>query len=200
MNDDPDSTSLHIEIAVLDPLWRGILANLPSSDERDELTANSGGAIRQAAVAAFTTAAPEALRRSRVEISLVLGDDAHVQTLNRDYRGFDKPTNVLSFAAFDDADPVPAEHPILLGDVVLARETVSREADLQDKLITDHVSHLVVHGVLHLLGFDHETDEDAEEMEGLEIAILAKLRIGNPYRNDVGAAAATGLEQTASSR
>lgn len=106
------------------------------------------------------------------ELSLVLSDDAHVQTLNRTYRSKDKPTNVLSF---------PQSGP-LLGDIVLARETVSREA--KDKTISfeDHLTHLIIHGWLHLQGFDHQTDDAAEEMESIEIAALATLGIDNPYQ------------------
>lgn len=106
------------------------------------------------------------------EISLVLSDDAQVQTLNRTYRGKDKPTNVLSF---------PQSGP-LLGDIILARETISCEA--KDKTISfeDHLSHLIIHGWLHLQGFDHQTDDTAEEMESIEIAALATLGIDNPYQ------------------
>lgn len=105
------------------------------------------------------------------ELSVVLADDGFVQNLNRDYRDKDKPTNVLSF---------PQDSP-MLGDVVLAYETVKREAEEQDKAFEDHVAHLLVHGVLHLLGYDHENDEDAEEMEALEVEILNGLVIANPY-------------------
>jgi probable rRNA maturation factor len=219
MNEDPDSTGVCIEIAVLDPLWREIVPGLPLPDhQRDdpsegqpedqpgeradafaEPAAISGDVIGRAATAAFSAAAPESLRRSRIEISLVLSDDEGVRVLNRDYRGFDKPTNVLSFSALDDLDRQPVENPVLLGDIVLARETLVREAQAQAKDPQDHVSHLVVHGVLHLLGFDHETDEDAGEMEGREIAILATLGVGNPYGNSEGGADDGSLERTASS-
>ncbi len=118
-----------------------------------------------------------------VEVSLVLADDATVQGLNRDWRGKDKPTNVLSFAALDDEDaPQVDGAPLLLGDVILAFETCRAEAEEQGKPLTDHLSHLVVHGVLHLLGYDHEEDEtEAEEMERLEAAILARFGIADPY-------------------
>ena len=107
------------------------------------------------------------------ELSVVLSGDAHVRALNRDYRGKDSPTNVLSF-------PMP-EGSGLLGDVVLARETLEREAAGQGKTFADHFAHLLVHGVLHLLGFDHQTDTDAEAMERLEVAVLGSLGIDNPY-------------------
>ncbi len=106
------------------------------------------------------------------EISVVLGNNIFVQELNRDYRDKDEPTNVLSF---------PQEAP-MLGDIIFAHETIIREADEQKKSFNDHLSHLVVHGTLHLLGYDHIKDEEAEEMEALEIEILKKIGIENPYR------------------
>jgi len=106
------------------------------------------------------------------EISIVLTDDTHIQALNRDYRGKDKSTNVLSF---------PQDEPALLGDVICAHETIAREAEEQGKSFHDHFTHMLIHGALHLLGYDHETDEEAEEMESLEIEILSKLNIKNPY-------------------
>ena len=118
----------------------------------------------------------------RCEISLVLADDLLVQGLNRQYRGQDKPTNVLSFAALDDDDaPELEDGPVLLGDVILAYETTVAEAAVEDKTVANHLSHLVVHGVLHLLGYDHIEDDEAEEMEGVERTILAALGIPDPY-------------------
>ncbi|MFD1624635.1 rRNA maturation RNase YbeY [Azospirillum griseum] len=119
------------------------------------------------------------------ELSLVLADNALVQQLNRDYRGKDKPTNVLSFALTEAEEPDPEEGaPVLLGDVILAYETVQREAAEQNKSPDDHLSHLVMHGVLHLLGYDHETDDEAEEMEALETRLLASLGIADPYADN----------------
>jgi len=115
------------------------------------------------------------------ELSLVLTTDAEIRILNRMWRGQDKPTNVLSFPA--DMDIVPDDAPVLLGDVVVAFETTRREVE-EAKLaatLSDHLSHLIVHGVLHLLGYDHEIDDEAEEMEQLEIELLAGLGIPNPY-------------------
>ena len=116
------------------------------------------------------------------EVSLVLADDAMVQELNRDWRGKDKPTNVLSLPGEDDF-PVP-DAPRLLGDIVLAQETVAREALEQSKSFNHHLSHLVVHGMLHLLGYDHIEDDEAEEMEALEIELLAGMGIADPYGDD----------------
>jgi probable rRNA maturation factor len=132
-------------------------------------------------------AARLALRRAAAPnaaiVDITLADDAAQRTLNRIWRGKDAPTNVLAFPASDPSLPVPAGAPLLLGDVVLAFETVRREAAEQGKPITDHLRHLVVHGVLHLLGYDHETAADAEAMEAHEIAILAELGVPNPYRD-----------------
>ena len=106
------------------------------------------------------------------EVSILLTDDAAIQVLNRDYRSFDKPTNVLSF---------PQDDEFLLGDIAMAYETLAREAAEQDKTFHDHFTHLFVHGVLHLLGYDHEEKHDQEDMEQQEIKILHGLGIQNPY-------------------
>lgn len=131
------------------------------------------------AVAAAVAARPEPIVPEAAEWSVVLTDDARIRELNRDWRGFDKPTNVLSFPAAeaDADDPGP-----LLGDVVVAFETCAREAAEETTSFDDHFVHLLVHGLLHLFGFDHEDDAEAEEMEGLETEILAGLGIADPYR------------------
>jgi len=113
------------------------------------------------------------------ELSLVFSDDAHVRTLNADWRGKDKSTNVLSFPAFPGG---PAGVRPMLGDVVLAAETVAAEALAEGKPLAHHISHLIVHGILHLIGYDHESDAEAEEMEELERRILAGLDIPDPYK------------------
>lgn len=115
------------------------------------------------------------------ELSLVLTTDAEIRILNRIWRGQDKPTNVLSFPG--DIDLTPHDAPVLIGDVVIAFETTKREVEDQKLAasLSDHLSHLIVHGVLHLLGYDHEIDEEAEEMERLEIELLSGLGIPNPY-------------------
>jgi probable rRNA maturation factor len=121
------------------------------------------------------------------EVCIALSNDATVRQLNAGYRGKDKPTNVLSFAA----PPPPVPQPVrFVGDVVLARETVEREAHERGVPFADHVRHLTVHGLLHLMGFDHETEADAVVMEGLETEILASLGIADPYGDRDGTALA----------
>lgn len=124
-------------------------------------------------------AAAAALVPADGEVSVVLTDDAAIRTLNRDWRGIDKPTNVLSF-------PAPAARPgitrPLLGDIVIAYETLADESATERKPLLHHLSHLAVHGFLHLLGYDHQTDSQARAMEKLERDILARLEIGDPYR------------------
>ena len=119
------------------------------------------------------------------EISLRLTTDAEVHALNRDYRGKDKPTNVLSFPQYapeEVAGLATSDDPeILLGDIVLALETCTREADEKGISLDHHAAHLIIHGTLHLLGHDHLDDASAEAMEALEVKALASLGIGNPY-------------------
>jgi probable rRNA maturation factor len=183
MNDDPDdSRFLNLEVTIRDPGWRQAV---PDAEKL----------VAQAARAALSVAGCEPVGTSRaVEASLTLADDALLRELNHRYRDQDKPTNVLSFPAADDvAWPRHAERekdapPMVLGDVVIARQTALREAREQGKTVRDHLCHLVVHGVLHLLGYDHEQDLDAEEMERLEADILATLGVGDPYRSETRSA------------
>lgn len=125
-------------------------------------------------------------------VSLMGCDDARIAALNADFRGKPQPTNVLSWpseergAEFageipDIPDPGDAEDPESLGDIAIAWETCAHEAEAQGKPMTDHVTHLLVHGVLHLLGYDHVEDEDASLMEALEVRILASLGVSDPY-------------------
>lgn len=111
------------------------------------------------------------------ELSILLTDDAEQRELNRQWRDKDAPTNVLSFPQIEPFGPIAG----LLGDISLARETLEREASELDKSFEDHFSHLVVHGFLHILGYDHEDDAEATRMESLETRILANLGIGDPY-------------------
>ncbi len=132
--------------------------------------------VRQAAQRAFARAFDDAVSESAdsCEMALVLADDAFVQDLNARFRDVNRPTNVLAF---------PAAAP-LLGDVIIARDILYREAEDKRISIHAHLAHLTVHGTLHLLGFDHDDDQNADKMESLEIAILAELDIANPYHRD----------------
>lgn len=141
----------------------------------------------RATAAAFAQTPYDQLRRRAVtvEISIKLSDDEEVQALNRAYRDKDKPTNVLSFPmipqdlldTLDNTDDGEA----LLGDIVLARETCAREASEKGISFADHATHLMVHGTLHLLGYDHIEDDEAEEMEDMERCALASLGLPDPY-------------------
>ncbi len=116
---------------------------------------------------------------SAAEAAIALSSNARVQALNLTYRGKDKPTNVLSFPSPEQGAPPGAiRH---LGDIVLAAETVAAEAAAENKPPRHHLQHLAVHGLLHLLGYDHETEEEAAEMEALEVEILAGLGVPDPY-------------------
>ena len=155
------ASSLKLEVDVVRhaEAWRGAIGD---------------AIVKQAARAAFLIAPPTA--HGTYEVTVLLTDDAEIRDLNRAWRRKDTPTNVLAFPARDD----PAM-PGLLGDVVLAYETVSDEARNTGVAFDHHVSHLVIHGLLHLLGFDHISDDEAERMEALEGAALAKLGIADPY-------------------
>ena len=127
-----------------------------------------------------------------LEVSIVLADDRLVRRLNRDNLGQDRPTNVLAFPGDSLGGELPQGAPRLLGDVVLSRTTIAREAEEQGKPIADHLRHLIVHGSLHLLGYTHDTDDDARSMEALEKNVLAQMGVPNPYASggpDLGDAA-----------
>jgi probable rRNA maturation factor len=116
------------------------------------------------------------------ELAVMLTDDSGIRTLNSNWRGIDKATNVLSFPALRPAAPSgPDDAPYMLGDIAIAYETMRKEADDEQKPFDHHLSHLAVHGFLHLVGYDHETDDEAEAMEALERDILAQLGIPDPY-------------------
>jgi probable rRNA maturation factor len=116
------------------------------------------------------------------ELAVMLTDDAGIRTLNSNWRGVDKPTNVLSFPALQPAGRAgPDDAPRVLGDIAIAYQTTRKEADDEHKPFDHHLSHLAVHGFLHLIGYDHEKDDDAETMETLEAEILAQLGIPEPY-------------------
>jgi probable rRNA maturation factor len=135
-------------------------------------------AVRQAATA---------LSRRSAELAIVLTDDAAIRRLNRDWRGVDAPTNVLSFAARNTCDRAGSRRGNQfqthnhLGDIMLAYQTIKREARREDKPFNDHLAHLAVHGFLHLLGYDHGSDAQARRMESIERAILRGLEVPDPY-------------------
>jgi probable rRNA maturation factor len=147
---------LSLEIVVESPLWK--------------VKRNAKGILQQAVAAA------SAACKAKGELCIVLTDDAAIRNLNRTWRGLDEPTNVLSFPAGNTA---AGER--ILGDIVIAYETTAREALAESKPFPHHLSHLAVHGFLHLLGYDHGTDDEAEAMERLERAILARLDVPDPY-------------------
>lgn len=152
--------SLAVAIAVEDPRWKAL-------GDLEAIAAQSmEAALRE----------PEENPGHDAEVSLLFCDDARMRELNRDFRGKDKPTNVLSFPGPDLPQPAP-----MLGDIALGYETVLREAQEQGKSFADHARHMIVHGFLHLLGYDHETDAEAAEMEATEIRILHRLGVENPY-------------------
>lgn len=152
--------SVAIDIVVTAPCWER-QAGL------DELTEST---VRECVA---HTAAP--LARD-CELSVNFTDDATIRELNARWRGIDKPTNVLSFET-----PGPLDKRLALGDIVIAHETVAREAAEQDKTFEAHLTHLLIHGFLHLIGYDHEAPREAEEMEALERRIAAALGLGDPY-------------------
>ena len=166
-SDGPSTVSLTIDGAA----WQAVLAD-PEPLCRQAIWAT----LRRTAPAPWLTSA---------EVSILLCDDARMRELNRSYRGQDRATNVLSFPAYEldpeRAPPAPRQGPALLGDIVLAAETVRREASAEGKRIADHLCHLLVHGCLHLLGHDHQTTAGARRMERLERLVLADLGISDPF-------------------
>lgn len=157
-----------IAVRVLAPGWR---RDLPSAVS----------VARHAAAAAVDAVWPSLNPATPAELAVVLADAVMVRALNRSFRGIDRPTNVLSFGDGDDRYHTAPDETANLGDVILSHETVAAEAAAQGKTVTAHASHLIVHGVLHLLGFDHRRARDARVMERLETKILAELDIADPY-------------------
>ena len=168
MDPEPPST---ISVTVGAPAWRTHLAGPKAVCRRA-----AGAALARVPIPPWL---------ARAEVSILLADDATVRRLNAAHRGQDRATDVLSFPAFDRIPEAAPGHlppgPVPLGDVVLALETVRAEAEAGAKSLADHVSHLVVHGCLHLLGYDHQDADDAERMEAMERPILERLGIADPY-------------------
>ncbi|MAP24715.1 MAG: rRNA maturation RNase YbeY [Rickettsiales bacterium] len=123
---------------------------------------------------------------TKTEVSLLFTNDHEIQQFNHQYRNKNKPTDVLSFQQFDDLDSIQdalTKHPISLGDIILSFDTMIKDAETQNKSHQDHLIHLFVHGLLHLLGYDHELTEEAEVMEAYEIKFLAQYNIADPYQS-----------------
>lgn len=149
-----------------------------AADDEPIVRAAAEAAIAGADLADEDEEPPSSPSQAWYALSVLMTDDEAVRLLNRDWRGKDSPTNVLSFPS--DMPVIPGE-PDFLGDIALARETLEREAALDGKPLDDHLRHLVVHGVLHLLGYDHIEKAEAEEMETTETRILAGLGVPDPY-------------------
>jgi probable rRNA maturation factor len=169
---------LSLDISVPSPLWRRLPRARPIAREAIAAAASeSQGTVR--------IDRPEGRASLQTpydgDVSLCLADDSALRALNLSWRGIDKPTNVLSFPA---APGRPGEARTL-GDIALAYETLAREAEDLGVSLADHYRHLLVHGFLHLIGYDHETDADAERMEALEARILARLGVADPYAREV---------------
>ena len=176
MNASPPDPAPQIVVDALCPAWRGSLADC------DALCRDAA----RAALAAAPVKAVVGGSGAVIEIGIRLTDDAEARGLNQRYRGIDAPTNVLSFPITDCAPGVappqpPRGLPLALGDVVLAFQTIRDEAEDQGKTLADHTGHLVVHGVLHLVGYDHRRDAQAMAMELIETDVLAGLGIADPY-------------------
>ena len=161
----PDKSTPIVDVLAESPLWEKQPQAVP---------------VIERAIAA----AAEAIDAPLGEVVVMLADDETVRSLNRDWRNIDKPTNVLSFPTAQ----TPGIEPLMLGDIVIAYETLTRECEAEDRVFLHHLAHLAVHGFLHLMGYDHQNDSDAEAMEQLETAILARLDMPDPYlARDLGA-------------
>jgi probable rRNA maturation factor len=160
-------TAPQVDIQMQSPLWKA--------------QPLAGQTVREAIVAAASI-----LSTGAGEVSIVLTDDSEIAKLNRDWRGIDKPTNVLSFPA---SGQKAGNNAPLFGDIIIAYETLERECDDENRIFLHHLAHLAVHGFLHLIGYDHQTDAQADEMERLESKIMARLNIPDPYLSrDLGSA------------
>jgi len=161
-----------IDIAIQDPSWNEV----PDIETLVRTAVETS--LKMAMI-------PDELAGKDMEISILLANDDLSHILNREYRGKDNPTNILTFANIDSDDKPEQEETITLGDIILSFETIQKEAREEDKFLRDHVLHLAVHGTLHLLGYNHDEEDDATIMETLEIRILEKLGSQNPYSDKI---------------
>jgi len=168
-------------------LAKDVVMAAPEIDVLRQSPLWSGEPEAEGIVVRAIRAAAQAVANASGEVAVVLTDDAAIRALNRDWRKLDKPTNVLSFPAARPAVPntaIPSmtgEAPVVLGDIVIAYETTGCEALAEGKPFAHHLAHLAVHGFLHLLGYDHESDAAAQDMERLEARILGQLGVPDPY-------------------
>jgi probable rRNA maturation factor len=163
----PSTKAIHIDVIVEDTSWSkarlGVKTFFPAVLE-----------------AAFKSLPVKP--KSPLDVSITLTNDKTIKILNRDHRGKNKPTNVLSFPLWESIGDIPSgSEAVPLGDIIIAYETMAKEATEQNKKLKDHMAHMLVHGFLHLLGYDHMNDQEAEKMEKLEVKILKKLDIKDPY-------------------
>lgn len=180
MPDEPDSRRSLAGGRAADSLWLSLdviqdAGSWPDADRAERLIEDASRAL---------AAAPQFAKLAPAEACVALSDDASVRTLNHRYRDKDEATNVLSFPASPTGHAPGNAEPRALGDLVLAYETLVREASEQGIPFAHHLQHLVIHGLLHLLGFDHETEPEAADMEAIEVEILASLGIPNPYHDE----------------
>ncbi len=172
----PRNTSLLIEILQDDGVWA-------------ESAAFQEKAIDICHYAFKVAKKPPFIKQDQlVEVCITLSDDATIKELNKNYRNKDKPTNVLSFPQYTSDDtffPPQEGEPLMMGDIILAYETMVSEAAEQSKTVENHTLHLILHGFLHLLEYDHIDEEEAEDMEAMEVAILSHFNIPNPYAEDL---------------
>jgi len=162
---------LRVAVLVETPAWN---RHLPA------VAAHVRKFARAAVKAALADGAPRPKGARPWALTVLLADDAQLKALNRDFRGKAKPTNVLSFPA-GDAVPARRQEPVNLGDIAIALTVTAGESRKQGKRLADHLAHLTVHGVLHLFGYDHLDDSQADDMESLERAVLARRGIADPY-------------------
>jgi len=153
-------------------------ASVPSTDIQVQSPLWDAQPLAEQTVRDAIAATAAALLTTDGEVNILLTDDSEIRSLNRDWRGIDKPTNVLSFPA---AKTKAIAGTKALGDIVIAYETLKRECDDEDRIFLHHLAHLSVHGFLHLMGYDHQTDADAEAMEGLESKIMIRMKMPDPY-------------------